>query len=333
MHGDRTDPSVSIVPDRGMQTATSTSGSPSLKYYLVNGGTMIEVGIVGLDTSHADAFARLLEERDRVSVAAVWDDGTVRDEAYVGRFCERHDATRYDDAVELGHTVDAAMVLTADWSRHASLAVPFLERGVPTLVDKPVAGDLEALDALERASSHAPLFGGSAVAAHPEFDSLPVDYSERQVYGAGFNDPFYYGAHVVDPIRRVAGADWASVTPSKDPGQTVDVLFRNDARATVRLDGPDREASFAFLDVSDATRTIHIDGQARESLYNPYLDAFLAVVAGDRDDSHRVLDAASLLLAVHAALERSEPVTPHSETLADLRVDAAAFVEAYEPPV
>jgi len=293
---------------------------------------MTRVAIVGLDTSHADAFATLLEERDRVSVTAVWDDGTVRDDAYAERFCDRHGATRYDDLAGVREAVDAALVLTADWNRHAALAVPFLEGGVPTLVDKPLAGDLTALDSLRRASAHAPLFGGSAVAMHPEFDSLPVDYSGRQVYGAGFDDPFYYGAHVVDPIRRIAGADWTSVAPSPDPGQTVDVVFENDARATIRLDGPDNEASFAFLDVSDATRTVNIDGRARDILYNPYLDAFLAAVDGERVDSHRHLDAGSLLLAVHAALADGDPVTRDGETLADVRVNAARFVDAYEPP-
>jgi len=328
----RTGPDATAPTDA---TAATDATAPTDATAATDGGraSALRIGILGLDTSHAETFADELAESEATTVSAVWDGGDVRDESAVASFCETYGAVAYDDPTSMVGGVDAAMVLTVDWDTHRELAVPFLEADVPTFVDKVVAGTVADVEAVAEAAGDTPLFGGSSIPFHPGVEKLPRGAVGRTVYAAGYNDPFYYGAHVVDPIRRVAGADWASVTPSKDPGQTVDVLFRNDARATVRLDGPDREASFAFLDVSDATRTIHIDGQARESLYNPYLDAFLAVVAGDRDDSHRVLDAASLLLAVHAALERSEPVTPHSETLADLRVDAAAFVEAYEPPV
>lgn len=293
---------------------------------------MIQVGIVGLDTSHADAFAALLDRRRDASIAGVWDGGDVRDSGYAESFCERYGATRMRDVEAMPDAVDAAMVLGADWTRHAALARPFLEAGVATLVDKPIAGDMADVRALRASAAGASLFGGSAVSFHPEFDALPVDYSGRQVYGAGFNDPFYYGGHVVDPVRTIVGADWISVSPSEDRGETVTVLFENDACATLRLDGPDRESSFAFLDVSDVTRTVRIGGDEREPLYEPYLDAYLAAVRGDRDDTDRVLDAASLLLAVHVALRDGRPVTPHSDALEAVSVDAAPFLETYEPP-
>jgi len=40
---------------------------------------MVRLGFVGLDTSHLIAFAKQLDERSNVDIAAVWNGGDVRD--------------------------------------------------------------------------------------------------------------------------------------------------------------------------------------------------------------------------------------------------------------
>ena len=294
---------------------------------------MIDIGIAGLDTSHPETFASSIERRDDAAVAAVWDGGDVRDEAHVVAFCDRHGATLCADVEEMLPLVDAVAVLTVNWDTHAELAAPVLEAGVPTLVDKPVAGRLSDVEALAEAAESAPLFGGSSIPYHPALDGLASDSARRTLYCVGYNDPFYYGAHVVQAARHLADADWYSVTPAADPGATVDVLFENDAYATVRLDGrsPAENGGFGFLSVGDRTASALVGGDAasRERMYDRFLDAFVRAARTGTHDARPILDAASLLLAVHAALDEGRPITPDSPELREYRADGSEFAEEY----
>jgi hypothetical protein len=294
---------------------------------------MNRIGILGLDSSHPEAFATILDGMDSMTVSAVWDDGDVRSTDYTRSFADRYDATVYDEPTDLVDCVDGVLVLTVNWDLHTSLAAPFLRAGIPTLIDKPIAGRLDDLETLVTLARDAPLFGSSAIPYHPSLDPFPTQQSGRMLCGAGYNHPFYYGAHLTDTIRRLAGDDWRSVTPTGNLGQTVNVVFENDTFATLRLDGPAEHGAFRLLDIGERTRTALIDSSPEEQkeMYGAYLTAFRDVVTGDRNESDRILDAASLLLAVHTALEVNESITPASRTLYDTHVDGNTFLETYQP--
>lgn len=294
---------------------------------------MIDVGIVGLDTSHPEAFASTLDQKDAVNIAAVWDGGDVRPAEHVADFCAQFDAKRYDQPRDMIEAVDAAMVLTVNWDRHADLVTPFLEAGVATFVDKPIAGHVDDLDSIEESIGETPLFGGSAVPFHPSLEDFPVAEADRTLYCAGYNDPFYYGAHLVHLIRRFVGTDWTTVEAAPGPGIVVDVAFENGTRATLRFDGSDNNSAYGILDVGSRTRTRRVDGkqEAHEKMYDRFLDAFVDSVRGDRDDSARLVDGARLLLAAHAALETGTPISPESDELTEFSADGEAFLAEYAP--
>lgn len=294
---------------------------------------MLDVGIVGLDTSHPEAFAERLDSHNEATVSAVWDGGDVRTPEYTEKFCKRFGAKQYDELSGVCDAIDAAMILTANWDTHRSLVVPFLEIGVPTLIDKPLAGRLKDVEAIADAANDTPLFGGSAVPFHPSIAELPVEYPNRTIYCAGYGDPFYYGVHIVDTVRLLAGADWSAVEPSGGPGTTVEIRFRNDTWATCRLDGPTENAAFGVLDVADRTRARQVSGDERalSVMYDRFIDGFLAVARGERDDDERLIDGARLLLAVRAALESNGRITPTSRALCEVSADGDAFLADYEP--
>jgi hypothetical protein len=291
---------------------------------------MLEIGLVGLDTSHAATFASFLSDQPGVDLAAVWDGGTIQSAADRGAFCDRFDATPYDDFERMVPAVDAALVLSVDWNAHVGQAVPFLEASVPTLVDKPIAGRLEDVERLESASrSGGQLFGGSAIPFHPDLaDRIGVGGS---TYAVGHNDPFYYGTHIVDTVRAIAGSDWEVVSPLNDPGMTVGITFADDSQATVRLDGSPRTSEFGILNVSDEMFTVNVitDEQKRETMYAAYLGQFLDIARGGATDRDRVLDSVRLLLAVHAALETERPITPTCRSIREYEVASAPFVAEY----
>ena len=295
---------------------------------------MVEIGIVGLDTSHAEAYATAIRNHPTATLEAVWDGGDVRSDSYVRTFCDRNGATQYGDPLEMADSVDAVMILTVDWNSHRELAVPYLRRDVPTMVDKPIAGTLEDVNAIRSAVGTTPFFGGSAVPYHPSLRSLKANGDERTLYCVGYNDPFYYGCHVVDTLSYLVDSPWASVMPADDPGKTVDIVFTDGTYATARLDDPSDHEQFTFFSVGDQTTVRDVGNSERDmsEMYRGYLDAFVEVVDGTRDaQGHRVLDAATLLLAVNAALEAGQPITPECRNLAAYQANGRAFLEEYQP--
>lgn len=293
---------------------------------------MTRVGIVGLDTSHPAAFADYLSEHDDASIEAIWDSGAVRSAEYAERFRDRYGAHAYHEPEAMIDAVDAAMVLTVDWDTHRRLAVPFLDAGVPTLIDKPIAGRLDDIDAIATAAADTPLSGGSALPFHPVVSALPVDRPDRALYVVGYDDPFYYGAHSTDTVRLLAGSDWRAVVPDRGPDGAVGIMFENGTRAIVHLDGPRDDATFGILDVSDRTRACTISGDdGYDAMYGRFLDRFLDAVDGSHDDGVRLLDGATLLLAVSAALDGDTTITPGSDVLRRTHVDGGTFLDGYEP--
>jgi predicted dehydrogenase len=293
---------------------------------------MIDIGVLGLDTSHPESFASVLTERPDVAISAVWDSGTVRDSAYVNSFCEEYGVERYDDSEALVDVVDVVMVLTVDWNAHTTLAVPFLEAGIPTLIDKPIAGRLSAIETLEQAAGDTPLFGGSAIPFHPTATRLPLGGDNRTLFVAGYNDYFYYRVHLSDTVRLLADSDWVSVESVGGPGTTVLVTFENGTHATMRYDGTPDEGTFGILDVGTQTRAIEISSgeDSFSRLYESYLSAFLDAVHGVCD-THRILDSARLALAVEITIEQDRSVTPESQSLETIHVSSDRFVSDYKP--
>ena len=294
---------------------------------------MLDIGIIGLDTSHAEAFAPLIDEAEDMTVSAVWDDNSVREPSYTETFASKYDARYFHEPGEMVSHVDAAMVLTVDWGTHRPLATPFLKAGVPTLIDKPLAGRYEDIEAIAAATEHAPLFGGSAVPFHPEIMSLMREETGRSLFGAGYNDYFYYRVHMVDAIRMLADADWTEVRVVDSPGTRTEIRFSNGTHGTIRFDGTPTNASFGLLDVGTETRAVRIEGNETSfaEMYAPFLAAFKSVATGDRDDTRRLLDSATLLLGIEAAIESGRTITPDSDLLREVYRDGDSFLAEYEP--
>lgn len=294
---------------------------------------MIDVGIVGLQSSHAEAFAGIIDDMDDMDVTGVWNEHCFRGDEHVAAFCSTFGATEHETTAELAAGVDVAMVLTVDWETHVPLAEPLLEASVPTLIDKPLVDSMPAIEKLERAAKESCLFGGSAVPFHDAFAGLERGGDHRALFAAGYNDYFYYRVHLTDTVRFLADADWSQVAPSEDPGTTVDVQFENDVHATLRFDGSPRDSTFSVLDVGETTTAVEIESNepGLSQMYEPYMQCFRDVATGTADHTDRVLDSASLQLAVETAIDLDQAVTPSSETLATASVGSADFLADYDP--
>ncbi len=104
--------------------------------------TALRVAVIGVGHL-GQHHARLLAAMDGVELVAVVDMKTARAE----EIAARHGTAAFTDASALAGRVDAVSIATPTAS-HVAIALPFVEAGVPVLVEKPLASSLADADAL-----------------------------------------------------------------------------------------------------------------------------------------------------------------------------------------
>ncbi|GAB4108342.1 MAG: Gfo/Idh/MocA family oxidoreductase [Acidobacteriota bacterium] len=185
------------------------------------------VGIIGLDTSHATAFTKILnnpEAGDRFGgyrVTAAFPEGSRDIESSVSRI-PRYTAEMQEMGVEIVGSiaellarVDVVLLETNDGRRHLEQAMPVFAARKPVFIDKPLGGTLAEAAAILEAARRA----GS-----PVFSSSPLRYYQGwagATSGAGsihnafawspahleatHPDLFWYGIHAVEQLYAVMG--------------------------------------------------------------------------------------------------------------------------------
>lgn len=183
---------------------------------------MIRIGLVGVNTSHADAFSRIFngsgDEEPRLDagkVVSIWGNDLER----IATLAKNHQIeTTVSDPAEMIGAVDAVLVIddTNGGALHAELARPFLEAGLPVFVDKPMTtAYADAVALFDLAEAHnAPLLSCSALRFAVETEAAKDDLAAvgklSSIVSVGPGDWFYYGVHAVELLGAVAGtgASW-----------------------------------------------------------------------------------------------------------------------------
>jgi len=172
---------------------------------------MFKVGAVNLDTSHPIGFAEVMKADGRARYHAVYNDG-FRDDCEVGSFMRKYGVgVRAASLGELAEITDVGFIHSCNWDDHVSQALPFISRGKPVFIDKPIVGnyaDCEKLVRLER--EDAVILGSSSVryaAEIVEFLARPAEERGEiiQAFGACGVDEFNYGVHAVEGLTALMG--------------------------------------------------------------------------------------------------------------------------------
>lgn len=193
---------------------------------------MHSIGMVGVNTYHAEAFTRIFNggggDDPRISSARithVWagdhPDRLAELEQMLGP---------YDNSVatltELIGEVDGVLIIddSDGGGNHAELATPFIEAGMPVFIDKPMTTDFaDAVQLFELAAkTGAPMFSSSALRFPVELDRDAVTALGRisSIVSVGPEEWFYYGVHAVEVMGTVTSDQPESVhrfaLPEKD---------------------------------------------------------------------------------------------------------------------
>ena len=208
----------------GFSLNAATADSPQLK-----------AGMIGLDTSHVPAFAKIFNNPNSagdlagIKVVVGYPGGTdipaSRDR--VKGFTEQLRAMGIeivDSIPKLLEKVDVVLLESVDGRIHLQEAIPVIQAGKPLFIDKPVAGSLaDTIAIYELAKKHnVPCFSSSSVRFSPGIQELLKNEQLGTIVGAvtwgsctyqeGTPDMFFYGIHGIEPLYALMGTGCESVT-------------------------------------------------------------------------------------------------------------------------
>jgi len=195
----------------------------------------LRLGMIGLDTSHVTAFAKLFNDTADPNhvpggkLVAAFKGGSPdlessasRVEGYTKQLQEKFGVKIVGSIDELCAQVDAVLLESVDGRPHLEQARPVFKARKPLFIDKPLAGSLsDAIEIFRLAREHnVPVFSSSSY----RFYQSMVDLKKTDVgsvraaisYGPGPTEPhhpdlFWYGIHPTEALFTVLGTGCESV--------------------------------------------------------------------------------------------------------------------------
>jgi predicted dehydrogenase len=208
-------------------------------------GKVLRAGMIGLDTSHAPAYVKALNdpktpaELAGVRVVAAFPGGT-RDNPSswdrVGKYTEQIRGMGVEIVPSIDallKKVDVVFLESVDGRPHLEQARPVILAGKPLFVDKPCAGSLaDVLEIFRLAKEHkVPVFSSSSLRFSSELVKPLKDKKILPVRGCDVYSPcslephhpdlFWYGIHGVEMLFTVMGPNCKQVTRVHTEGTDV----------------------------------------------------------------------------------------------------------------
>lgn len=198
---------------------------------------LIRIGIIGLDTSHAPAFAKILNDPDAEEdvagcrVLAAYPHGSQDIESSVSRI-PRYTKELSEMGVEITDSidllleaVDCVLLETNDGRPHWAQARQVIDAGKPLFIDKPIAASLADTVRIFRYAKEkgVPVFSSSSLRYMAGAQEIRKG-SHGKILGVNTYSPcslekthpdlYWYGIHGVEILYTVMGPGCQSVTRS-----------------------------------------------------------------------------------------------------------------------
>ena len=215
--------------------------------------SVLRVGVIGLDTSHASAFSRVLNDPQQAPefsgcrvVAAVSSHSpniaeSVRYLPQVTKEIQALGIEIVPSIDEMLKRVDVVLLESIDGNPHLAQALPVLRARKPLFVDKPVAGSLTDAVLLYDIAKHfkTPVFsssslrytdGAKAILAGSVGDVTACDAFSPCPVEPTHPDFFWYGIHGVETLFAVMGPGCETVSRVHSANTDVAVGLWQDGR-------------------------------------------------------------------------------------------------------
>lgn len=220
---------------------------------------VLRAGIIGCDTSHVEAFTKLINKKDAlppfdaVEIVAAFPGGSPdipkesmdRVPGYVKKL-QAMGVKIVDSLDELANDCDVFMVESVDGRPHLK-QFQAVAKGKPVFVDKPAAASLADVLSIFRIAdeTHTPVYTSSSLRFGSEIQAAAKAAADKdpafgELLGAETQSPmstekhhpdlFWYGIHGAEPLFTIMGTGCESVSRTDSPLTTVVVGKWNDGR-------------------------------------------------------------------------------------------------------
>ena len=219
----------------------------------------IKIGLIGLDTSHAPAYSKILNASTYkhympgARIVAAFPGGSPDVESSYTRVDKFTKAVAgygieiVADIQTLVTKVDAVILTSVDGRVHLEQVKPVIAAGKPVFIDKPMAASLADVKEIFRLAAEAkvPCFSSSSLRFFPELQDALNDKSLGAVIGCDAYAPasmephhpdlMWYGIHGVEILFAAMGGDCKSAARVyTDGADLVTGLWDNDRIGTFR---------------------------------------------------------------------------------------------------
>lgn len=266
---------------------------------------MLKIGILGSDNSHAERFAELLNLPEHPNflvnadarVVALWGQEAPRTQEVAQR---NRIETIVDDPAAMHNLVDAVICVARHGGLHLDLVRPYIQSGIPTFVDKPLAidpDDARTIVALA-AQNRTPFSSFSTVRfsadtqkflqiAH-ELDGVRVGaYSGPATRRNPYGGLLFYAIHSIELmlLTQGVGVQWVQAVegPAVDEagnGAVVAICaWQNGMLATLELPV---DAAYAFRATALGRKGAHSATLDSSDCYTVGMQQILAVLRGGK---------------------------------------------------
>ncbi|MBN1482219.1 gfo/Idh/MocA family oxidoreductase [candidate division KSB1 bacterium] len=202
----------------------------------------IKVGLIGLDTSHAPAFTKILNDSSYrhhmpgARVVAAFPGGSPDVEASFSRVekftreVASYQVEIVEDIPSLLTKVDAVILTSVDGRVHLQQVKPVIAAKKPVFIDKPMAASLADVEEIFRLANEANVacFSASSLRFFPELQEALNDTSLGMVTGCDAYSPaslephhpdlMWYGVHGIEILFAAMGAECESLSRTFTPG-------------------------------------------------------------------------------------------------------------------
>jgi len=262
---------------------------------------VMRLGMIGLDTSHAPAFAKLFnddknsQEYGGMRLVAAFPGGSADIESSHSRvagYTQELKALNVEivgSVEELVGKVDAVLLESVDGRPHLAQALPVIRSGKPLFIDKPLAGSLAdaiAIDTLAK-KYKSRWFSSSSLRFSPSIYRWRTDKALKDsIRGAAAWSPcslekthpdlFWYGVHGVEMLYTVMGTGCQHVTRTGTEGTDLVVGVWEGGRIGTFRGLRDGKADYGLVVFGD--KTVEVGGKYEG--YKPLVDQIAKFFAG-----------------------------------------------------
>ncbi|MCA9191759.1 MAG: Gfo/Idh/MocA family oxidoreductase [Planctomycetales bacterium] len=252
----------------------------------------LRIGMIGLDTSHAPAFTKLINNAEEgvlanMKVTSAFPGGSEdiassrdRLEGFTRQLSEMGVVISNSIDEMLAH-VDAVLLESVDGRKHLEQVLPVFKAGKPVFIDKPLAGNLEDALAIDLLAKHyqAKWFSSSSLRFSPGIAAFREDETLRSsIRGAEVWSPcslekthadlYWYGVHGVETLYTAMGPGCEQVTRVHTAGTDVVVGVWRDGRVGTYRGLRDGKSDYGLVVFGE--KNIEIGG--RYEGYGPLVD-------------------------------------------------------------